>query len=596
VYQGCAYLLAVACAVAAAPPSSAAVSSKFSSSFPTGQGTLRVESDGSDAVSLACSGGFVVVNGRQPDTGPVACSRVNGIDVFGGPGDNLITVSGSLPASTLRVFRGLSGRTSIRAGAGDDVVIGPSAGLAELDGGPGSDVLEGRTLDRYVFGPTDASELDTIVEPLQPACYPSFFESNQRGRVYWTVPWDSADFTSLPREDPVTLDAALPGGIFAMHRNRTIRLERVGVAIEAVAGGAGNDRLAGGCMVVGGPGDDRLAGGKDGDLLLGGLGDDELDGRGGPDTLNGGPGRDRLQGGEGADALAGMEGGDSLQGGPGGDVYLFTAPSVPEVERIAEERTAGVDVLSLAVPSEAAVVANLGARGEEVATAPRLTVRTDAGEASRFEGIIGGAGSDRLVGNSAANHFWSGGGDDFVAGGRGDDVYHADWVADMPRGAYGYMEEPWGGPFDRGVPPTRLSADRESGTPFRSKLRILERRNAGVDTIDLAEGSMSSPAAWIRLEGHVRGARVDLSASRLIMRTRWIEVMAARRGVAANLERIRGTSYRDVLIGNAAANVLEGRQDRDLVAGGRGRDTCLTYRREDRLRGCERIRPRDPDR
>jgi Ca2+-binding RTX toxin-like protein len=230
------------------------------------------------------------------------------------------------------------------------------------------------------------------------------------------------------------------------------------------------------------------------------------------------------------------------------------------------------------------------------AAPPRLTVRTDSGEASRFEGIIGGAGSDRLLGSSTGNHFWSGGGDDFAAGGRGDDVYHIDWVADMPRGAYGYMEEPWGGPFDRGVPPTRFSADQESGTPFRSRLRLLERRNAGVDTVDLAEGSMSSPGAWVRLEGHVRGARVDLSASRLIMRTRWVEVVAAQRGVAANLERVRGSADRDVLIGNAAANVLEGRHGRDLVSARGGTDTCLTYRREDRLRGCERIRPRDPDR
>jgi Ca2+-binding RTX toxin-like protein len=574
---------------------SATVSARFSSAFPMGQGTLRVESDGGDAITLACSDGFVVVNGRAPDTGPVACSRANTIEVVGGPGDNVITVSGSLPAGTYGVFRGTSGSTSIEAGSGDDVVIGPTSGFARLEGGAGDDVLEGRALDRYVFGSSDTPELDTIVETQNPACNPSFFESNQHGLSYWTVPWDAADFTSLPATDPITLDAASPGGIFAVHRNRTIRLERSGyVAVEAVAGGAGNDVLSGACLTLGGAGDDRLAGGKEGDLLLGGPGDDMLDGRAGIDTLDGGSGDDRLAGGSGADALAGRQGNDASAGGAGSDVYLFEAASGVEAELVTEGRTAGVDVLSFTLPTEVAVDADLGARGRVVASARGLTVRTRPGDARLLEGVIGSAGADRMEGNDGPNHFWSGGGSDRVAGGRGNDVYHVDWAASMPYGAYGFWDV-WRGPFERGSFVQRSPGDPETELPLGSVLRVAERPRQGIDTLDLAESWFSSPGVASRLDGHVRGARVDLSAHRQIMRTRWVRVVAAQPGTAANLERVRGTTARDVLIGNAAANELEGRHSRDLVVGRGGRDTCITYRREDVLRDCERVRPRDPD-
>jgi Ca2+-binding RTX toxin-like protein len=592
-----AVLVPVLVLIFGANSASAMVSARFSSAFPMGQGTLRVESDGGDAITLACSDGFVVVNGRSPDTGPVACSRANTIEVAGGPGDNVITVSGSLPAGTFGVFRGTSGSTSIEAGSGDDVVIGPTSGFARLEGGAGDDVLEGRALDRYVFGSSETPELDTIVETQNPSCKPSFFESNQHGLSYWTVPWDAADFTSLPVTDPVTVDAASPGGIFALHRNRTIRLERSGfIALEAVSGGAGDDVLSGACMTVGGAGDDRLAGGREGDLLLGGPGADVLEGLAGPDTLDGGPGNDELRGGLGPDALAGREGNDTSAGGAGGDVYLFEAASGLEAEHLTEGPAAGVDVLSFALPAETSVTADLGTRGQVVATAAGLTVQTPAGGARQVEGVIGGAGPDRMKGNGGANHFWSGGGIDRVAGGRGNDVYHVDWAASMPYGAYGFWDPVWSGPFPRGTFVRRMLHGSDSDTPIASQLRLTEERRGGIDTLDLAESWFSSPAIASRLDGHIRGARVDLSARQHIMRTRWVRVMASQPGVAANLEHARGTSERDVLIGNAAANELEGRHSRDLLVGRGGRDRCLTYRREDVLRGCELVRARDPDR
>jgi hypothetical protein len=75
-----------------------------------------------------------------------------------------------------------------------------------------------------------------------------------------------------------------------------------------------------------------------------------------------------------------------------------------------------------------------------------------------------------------------------------------------------------------------------------------------------------------------------------------ISAVAGTRATAANLENVRGTIYDDRIVGNAAANVIQGRQGRDRISGDAGLDTCLVHRSEDVLRGCERIRARNPDR
>jgi hypothetical protein len=165
----------------------------------------------------------------------------------------------------------------------------------------------------------------------------------------------------------------------------------------------------------------------------------------------------------------------------------------------------------------------------------------------------------------------------------------------MPYGAYGYWEEPWGGPFERGGMPGRTHYQLDAVPP--SLVRVLERARGGRDTLDFAERFVSSEISSSRLEGQLdEGVTVDLSHPRFLVEAAVIEVVAARPGVSAHIEGARGTAYNDTLIGNRAANVLEGRHGGDVVRAGRGRDTCLVYRREDELVGCERVRAANPDR
>jgi Ca2+-binding RTX toxin-like protein len=579
-------------ALGVAPPAGATVRSAFVGS--AGQpGMLRVESDGADAIVVACAGGQVLVNGAAPDTGPLQCGLVARLEVIGGPGDNRIDLGGIRPVSS-GPSRGENSSALIDGGAGDDTIVGPTGGLVRIVGGPGSDRMQthASSIDKYVFEPAAFAERDTIVEPVQGACSPSYSETDQPNLTWWTVPWDAIDFTALGPDDPLTFDARSPDGVLASHRNRTIVNGGVaGIAFEAVAGGAGNDRIDGMCMALGGAGDDSLTGWAYADLLLGGPGADVLFGGGGRDKLVGDDGADRLNGGDGDDTLDGGRGNDVLDGWNQDDVYVFSDVHGMQTDTVTERPgRGGLDVLSFDFPRPTRVLADLSSSSGVIARAGRLVVRGDERVARALEGVIGGGGGDRMVGNDRANHFWSGGGTDYAAGGRGHDVYHVDWTASMPYGAYRWGEY-WGGPFERAEPGRSVA---ESGRAF---LRIAESRGGGFDTVDVADRIVISPGIGTRLEGQISaGVRIDLTAPQWVVRTRSVGALTALRGGARHLEGVRGTLYADTVVGNAAANRLEGRQGADRVFGGAGRDVCLTARDGDRLRGCEQLVRTDPDR
>jgi Ca2+-binding RTX toxin-like protein len=580
------------CALAASAPGLAAVTSRYEplgASFP--QGTLFVASDAADAIAVTCYAGFVVVNGAAPQTGQLACSALNRLNVTGGPGDNRIDVAGiTLFPIYPGASRGITSSATIDGGAGDDVIRGPTRAIVRITGGPGSDRLEGNAIDRYVFGAAQSPELDTIVERATPWCVPSFADTNQLNLTIWTVAWDALDFGGLAADDGVVVDGTAPAGLLAQHRNRTVRLAGAGgVALEAIAGGDGGDVIAGGCMVVGNGGDDRLSGtAARGDLVLGGPGADALAGAGSDDVLAGGADGDTLDGGAGADSLFGGPGDDELVGGAGGDAYLFDWSDGAQSDTVAEGRANGVDVLALRFTGP--VVAKLAPEGPTLATAERTTVLGRPGTAGNLEGLIGGTSNDRLTGNAGANHFWSGGGLDLVDGRGGDDTYHVNWLASMPSPAYAYWDSAWFGPFEREVIPAYSPWDEGS----ISTLRVLERPQGGRDAIDLVERFAPEGDREPIDGGLESGVRVDLSAGRWILRSPELRVESARARGGALLEIVRGSWQADTLIGNAANNELEGRQGADHVDGRAGHDTCLVHERADRLRSCERLRDHDP--
>ena len=571
-----------------------AAAAAVTSSYDSSARRLVVESDADDPIVVACAGSEVTVNGLRPDSGAIECGRIVQLVVRGGPGANRIDLARMTFGST--GSKGVNARVEVSAGAGDDHVIGPEGWvLVRLDGGAGDDRLEGRSLDTYLFGAAAAPETDTIVEPGSSSCEPTAFDTVQHNRSYWTVPWDGLDFSTLGPGDDLSVVLSAPGGLLAQHRNRTVRLEAPSAqSFEAVAGGAGDDVISGACLTTGGDGDDRITGSPTGDLLDGGRGNDTLLGLSGPDSLQGGVGTDTLAGGAGADKLVGSGGDDTLAGGAGSDVYVFGADDGAQHDVAVEGPVAGVDVLSYL--GAAPVRIDLSAPRAVLASAAGLRVVASSGSEARFEGAIGGSGNDVLLGNGRANHLWGGGGVDLADGRGGNDTYHVDWSGSMPYSAYGIYEF-WSGPFG-GRPSLPGWSPFDTATRPQSRLRILERAGEGRDTLDLAERFLVSEGYGGRLEGQIRstGARVDLSGKQQLVRAGRVSAVAATPHTPAQLENVRGTQYDDTIVGNAAVNVLEGRFGRDRIAGGRGFDACLTHRGEDVLRGCERVRPRDPDR
>jgi hemolysin type calcium-binding protein len=160
---------------------------------------------------------------------------------------------------------------------------------------------------------------------------------------------------------------------------------------DRLAGASGRDTLDGGAgddIVTGSSGGDRVLGGSGNDQLFGNSGGDRVDGGDGNDLLDGGSGNDNETGGAGDDTLRELSapnGADSLDGGSGNDTVDYSARSAP------------VNV----------VVDDIAADGDRRSN-ERDNVR------STIDRVLGGAGSDLLIGRDGA--------DDTLAGGTGDDV------------------------------------------------------------------------------------------------------------------------------------------------------------------------------
>jgi Ca2+-binding RTX toxin-like protein len=265
-----------------------------------------------------------------------------------------------------------------------------------LDGGAGADVLDG--------GPGDDNGSDLVDY------------SYRDGDVVVDLDGESRDDGEESEEDTLAAD------------------------LEAIAGGTGDDELAGNALandLDGGPGDDVLDGGLGPDELSGGegfdaadysghgvgvfldldaeIGDDGAAGEGdtigntfealvggsGGDVLYGNDGLNDLYGGPGADQLEGRGGDDLLNGGTDADL-LAGGWGFDLVDYA--ERTTGVSV-------------DLdGATADDGAPGEGDTVASDV------EDIGGGAGHDLLIGNGAENFLFGRGGNDTLDGGDNSDA------------------------------------------------------------------------------------------------------------------------------------------------------------------------------
>ena len=265
---------------------------------------------------------------------------------------------------------GLSARSSLSGGFGDDYIVGgPAAdridggwdddtayGLAGADylnGGYGSDILRGGDGDDDLFALGDGGDTlegeagadslrdvsssngaggpdqllggpgdDEIVaafgdDSLDGGDGADLLIGGSGGDTFAGGPGiDTVDYSSRSLSLFVTFDAIANDG--ETNEGDFIRSD-----VENLLGGSANDVLGGSGFanrLYGGRGADSLSGGGGGDWLSGDGGNDVVDGGTGTDNVLGGGDNDRLRGGPGDDLLSGGTGGDFLEGGLGGDV------------------------------------------------------------------------------------------------------------------------------------------------------------------------------------------------------------------------------------------------------------------------------------
>lgn len=176
-----------------------------------------------------------------------------------------------------------------------------------------------------------------------------------------------------------------------------------------IVGTNGNDRL------VGTSGEDHIAGGNGSDVLIGKAGDDILDGGAGNDTLYGGLGDDWLSGGVGSDTyfLAHDTGDHVLDIGGIDTIHAggsYSLAGLPDIENLVIEGHGRHN--------------GTGNDGDNTLSFSSTTT-----------GVLdGGAGNDRLIGNTEGSDILVGGlGTDYMNGGSDDNEPWLGQLSDRDR-------------------------------------------------------------------------------------------------------------------------------------------------------------------
>jgi ABC-type transport system substrate-binding protein/Ca2+-binding RTX toxin-like protein len=371
---------------------------------------LLVSSDAADSIAVSCVGGQVKVNAADPGTGPALCAAISFVNAQGGPGDNVIDLSGVGPGFAPFVF------TSVNGNLGADTVTG-APGSDLIYPGPGNDTVHaGAGLDTLgIFGTPGSDTItangSTVVMGAETDTYSSIENhllNGEGGNDIIAAPSTDDRLNGGPGNDSLNGGGGsdileffgTPGNdvIDVTGNQVTNTLPAAGETdtyanIETffVTGGSGNDQI------TGGPGSEQVQGGDDVDDVRGGAGNDYLQGGNGNDTLHGGADTDRLFGEDGDDQLRGDDGNDALEGG------------------------IGVDDLE-------------GGAGEDQLGSPFAAEPGD-------DALDGGAGSDSLYGGQGTDELLGGTGDDSLFVFAGNDTVNgqggADWLDVTFAGAIG---------------------------------------------------------------------------------------------------------------------------------------------------------------
>ncbi|WP_299029709.1 DUF4214 domain-containing protein [uncultured Sulfitobacter sp.] len=316
---------------------------------------------------------------------------------------------------------------------------------------------------------------------------------------------------------------------------------------DLLEGGIGNDRitgLAGNDLLDGGAGHDTLDGGAGADYLVGQAGNDHILGRAGNDTLEGGTGTNVLDGGLGDDLILYSRGNyNRIDGGDGRDHVRWidtvsfridleegVAGSTSSVERI-EDLTGGVAGDSLA--GDFAWNRLVGAQGNDSLMGRAGQDTLEGGEGD--DSLEGGDDNDTLSGNAGNDTLLGDGGHDLLEGGDGNDNLDGGEGNDTLSGGIGQDSL-----FGSGGDDTLVGAE-EGG--------LLN----GGDGRDLADFS-----------GYTTAIEINLNTGTTTLNTQLVAI-----------EDLQSGSGGDTLVGDGAANALNGGSGDDMLTGGLGDDTLI---------------------
>lgn len=378
-------------------------------------GVLTVTSTADDPITITCVATEVKINGANPGTGAAACNAITSIDVNGGPGANVINLTGvvatDFPNLTSVTIDGGDGNDTITGsdradvidgGGGNDRIIGdnnPDGTFDDSRGGAGDDTI--------VWNPGDGSDLndggagiDTI--EVNGGGGAEKFSANPAaagGGVRFERSADSAGgFFSLDITTSERLDMNANAGDDSFTSEGAIAT--LGFALD-VDGGANNDTLDGsdGADVIdGGDGNDRITGDDNPagtrDNSRGGAGDDTM-------VWNPGDDDDINEGGDGIDVAEVNGGGDEE----------FTVKPSAVAGRVAFDRSAASagGAFSVDIGTTENLRLNAGAGNDKI--------RGSKGLAGLIVSTLNGDdGNDRIKGTD---------GDDALGGGNGNDVINA---------------------------------------------------------------------------------------------------------------------------------------------------------------------------
>ena len=301
------------------------------------------------------------------------------------------------------------------------------------------------------------------------------------------------------------------------------------------------------------------------DTLTGDGAANALTGNGGNDVLNGGAAADQLYGGDGDDTLTGGLGTDTMDGG------------------------AGIDLADYSTATAALLV--------------NMTTLTFTGDAagdvlSNIEGIIASGMDDTLVGDTSANFFYGGAGNDSMSGGAGADTLDGNTgtadILDYSASAAGVTVDIATNIVSGGDAAGDVITGFEyvSGSGFEDFITGNTSNNqlsggasndvlyggAGVDSLYGGDGNdfLSGGAGNDVLDGGAGSDMFDMSASGVAVSVNLATgVISGSDGTDTliSMEGVKGSAFNDTLIGTSGDNIFIGGAGADSITGDTGIDT-----------------------